>query len=130
MRAPKRANSRASSRSVLASSPSALAKARTRYLRNRQLSLVASFHQQPLVAAGGLQDNQRWLKLLEACHELGHWLGGVLEALNRRVFKMTKSDVEVILRDVHTDKEFCLVHLYALLYERITVLAYAGSRPK
>jgi hypothetical protein len=107
-----------------------LAKARTRYLRNRQLSLVASFHQQPLVAAGRLQDNQRWLKLLEACYELGHWLGGVLEALNRRVFKMTKSDVEVILRDVHTDKEFCLVHLYALLYERITVLAYAGSRPK
>jgi len=87
-----------------------LAKARTRYLRNRQPSLVTGFHQLPLVTAGGLQDNQRRLELLEACHKLRHLVWSVLEAFNRRIFKMTESDIEMILRDVHTDKEFCLAH--------------------
>jgi hypothetical protein len=60
-------------------------------------------------------DSRTISELLEARHELGHRVGSVLEALNRRVFKITKSHIEMMLRDIYADKEFCLVHLYALL---------------
>jgi len=70
---------------------------------NWQPSLVAGFHQQLLIAAGGLKDNQCRPKLLEARHELCHLIGGVLDVLHRRIFAVTKSNIEMILRDVNAD---------------------------